>query len=316
MLSTDVYRTGKWLPVLLMAAQVALAGDLYKWQDEQGLWHFSDMPPAGEAAFETFAVPNEPRPMLSMRRAGTERQPVHVFFNHYWGAAEVELRLAESSNIRSEPALPARFVLPGQAEQALVTLGPRDERLGFSYRLVYMMVPGPPTQRLPQDLDFYPPFARGERYPISQGLDDARTHTDTSSRYAVDIVMPEGTPVLAAREGVVMDIEDDFHEPGRQEERFLPRANFVRILHDDGSMAQYAHLQPNSARVRPGQRVNAGHWIANSGNTGFSNGPHLHFVIQLNVGMALESLPFRFRTTNGVMDPDRPQMLAGVLPAP
>jgi hypothetical protein len=32
--------------------------------------------------------------------------------------------------------------------------------------------------------------------------------------------------------------------------------------------------------------------------------------------MALESLPFRFRTTGGVMDPDRPQLLEGVLTAP
>jgi murein DD-endopeptidase MepM/ murein hydrolase activator NlpD len=228
----------------------------------------------------------------------------------------VALRLEDAVNVVSDPPLPASFVLPGRTERALVTMGPKDDRQGFQYRLSYRLTPGPPTTTLPQDLDFYPPFERGERFPISQGLDDTTTHVDDASRYAVDIAMPEGTPVLAARGGVVMDIEDNFHESGRQEKRYLPRANQVRVLHDDGSMAQYAHLQPNSARVRPGQRVEAGHWIANSGNTGYSNGPHLHFVIQLNVGMALESLPFRFRTTGGVMDPDRPQLLEGVLTAP
>jgi murein DD-endopeptidase MepM/ murein hydrolase activator NlpD len=310
-------KTGKWCGLLLVLAPAAMAGDMYKWQDENGLWHFSDLPPQSQQQeFDTFAVMNEPRQMLTMRKAGPERQPSHVFFNHYYGDAEVELQLLETVNVQSDPALPARFVMAGQSEQQLVSLSPGDETRGFSYRLSYQMVPGPPSETLPDDLDFFPPFPRGRAFPISQGIDDAKTHKDPPSQYAVDIVMPEGTPVLAARGGLVMDVEDNFHEAGKQEARYLPRANQVRILHEDGSMAQYAHLQANSVQVRPGQRVEAGRWIGNSGNTGYSSGPHLHFVIQQNVGMALESLPFRFRTMGGVMDPDRPQMLAGVLAGP
>ena len=82
-------------------------------------------------------------------------------------------------------------------------------------------------------------------------------------------------------------------------------------------MAVYAHLAPNSARVYPGARVRTGTWIANSGNTGFSNGPHLHFVVQINAGMSLESLPFRFRTPEGrSMVPEDIGKISGVLSRP
>ena len=54
-------------------------------------------------------------------------------------------------------------------------------------------------------------------------------------------------------------------------------ANFVQVLHDDGTTAVYAHLQLDTVRVRPGQQVVRGEFIANSGNTGFSTGPHLHW---------------------------------------
>ena len=46
--------------------------------------------------------------------------------------------------------------------------------------------------------------------------------------------------------------------------------------------------------VREGQRVELGSYLARSGNTGNSTGPHLHFVVQRNVGLAIESIPFEF----------------------
>ncbi len=176
------------------------------------------------------------------------------------------------------------------------------------------LVPGAPFDTVPEDLDYYPPFARGETFPISQGIDDDQTHADPANRYAVDIVMPLDTPVLAARGGIVMETEARHSDNGRKDLRLLDEANFVRVLHEDGTMAIYAHLQQYSVRVEPGMKIPAGHWIGNSGNSGYSSGPHLHFVVQMNIGMALESLPLRFRRPEGgVMDPDRPQPLSGVL---
>ncbi|MNG09180.1 Murein DD-endopeptidase MepM [compost metagenome] len=59
-------------------------------------------------------------------------------------------------------------------------------------------------------------------------------------------------------------------------------------------MGVYLHLMRGSVQVREGQQVAIGERIARSGNTGNSTGPHLHFVIQRNVGLALESIPFDF----------------------
>ena len=56
----------------------------------------------------------------------------------------------------------------------------------------------------------------------------------------------------------------------------------VQILHEDGTIAVYAHLHWDSIRVRIGDHVSRGQYIANSGSTGFSSGPHLHFAVIRN----------------------------------
>ncbi len=80
----------------------------------------------------------------------------------------------------------------------------------------------------------------------------------------------------------------------------MDEANFVQIMHDDGTYAIYAHLQLDTVRVKPGQRVARGEYIANSGNTGFSSGPHLHFAVLRNVGLRSESVPVTFAGPGGV----------------
>ena len=54
----------------------------------------------------------------------------------------------------------------------------------------------------------------------------------------------------------------------------------------------------NSIRVQPGDEVERGQYIADSGNTGFSSGPHLHFAVLKNVGMRIESVAVMFAGPN------------------
>ena len=298
----------------MLGSTCARAGELYKWQDEDGIWHFSSTPPPDQQAYDTLDMPVEDKTLVTLNKLGIEREPEYAAVNHTWGPVEVELQLHDAENVMTEPALPATFVVPGQGEKQLLKVRAIDPYLGFSYRLSYKQMIGPPLDSLPPEFDYYPPFPLGMKFPISQGFDNDETHSEPPNQYAVDIVMPIGTPVLAARGGRVIELEQGFKGGGKHK-RFLARSNIVRILHDDGTMAVYAHLQPYSARVRAGDEVKQGQWIANSGNTGYSNGPHLHFVIQLNAGMALESLPFRFVAPGGgTMTPENRTMIHGVLP--
>nr|WP_307787803.1 M23 family metallopeptidase [Mycolicibacterium sp. S2-37] len=85
----------------------------------------------------------------------------------------------------------------------------------------------------------------------------------------IDIAGPIGTPILAASDGVVIDVG--------------PTAGYgawVKLRHADGTVTLYGHL--NTWNVSMGERVMAGDQIATMGNRGNSTGPHLHFEVLLN----------------------------------
>lgn len=139
------------------------------------------------------------------------------------------------------------------------------------------------------------PFPPGEHYIVGQADHEFPTHED---KYAVDWIMDEGTPIHAARAGMVADTCDRFTEHGLTPD-MLEKGNYVLIRHDDGSFATYIHLAPKGAKVKPGQKVKAGEVIGVSGNTGYSGCPHLHFEVYRLVGNRRETLPTPFRLADG-----------------
>lgn len=164
-------------------------------------------------------------------------------------------------------------------------------------RLQLLSVPGrPASARL---LEYRRPFSENADTEISQGFHGKASHNDALNGYAVDFALLLGTPVLAARNGIVMQVIDGFPDNGGNRASDLDNANLIRIVHDDDSMAVYGHLLEGSITVTPGQWVAAGAVIAQSGNSGYSHGPHLHFAVQVNTGMALVSVPFVMRAVDG-----------------
>jgi murein DD-endopeptidase MepM/ murein hydrolase activator NlpD len=181
---------------------------------------------------------------------------------------------------------------------SLLTLELNDDGLAPTVEYQYKYIAGDPEAVHRPDSNYRAPFAVASDFPITQAYPDTSTHNTPDSFHAVDIAMPIGTDVFAARDGIVFDVAGTNFRGGLDPINDGPAANVVRIVHEDGTYAIYAHLNWNSIRVKPGDRVSRGQYIADSGNTGFSSGPHLHFAVVRNVGMTIESIPVRFEGPN------------------
>jgi len=202
-------------------------------------------------------------------------------------------------NMKSSAPLPCTVTVPAGKTVEVVTLTPttgRDADWSFNYTNHYTVGR---RDAVHDDSYLYSlPYAAGTSFKVTQGYHGTFSHTGPDE-FATDWKMPEGTPVLAAREGVVVAVKDD-SEKGGALRKFEDSANMVTIQHADGTMAHYCHLAPHSAKVRVGQKVRTGDLLAASGNTGFTSGPHLHFaVFKAHDGFGRETIPVKFRTANG-----------------
>lgn len=141
------------------------------------------------------------------------------------------------------------------------------------------------------------PFKRGDKYKVVQGYGGLFSHRHIA---ALDFEMPVGTPVHAARGGIIYSYKDNSDEGGIFS-KYKNKANYIIIKHDDGSFGCYWHLQKNGVLVKKG-KVNTGQQIGISGATGLVLRPHLHFSVKLKLNYQVNSFTrTKFNTTKGVV---------------
>lgn len=276
------------LGLLLGAAQSAAALTIYKYVNANGVVTYSDRAVAGAKVFtfrDNMVERFEKQVRLETQRQGG--QDLLVVCNDLYAPIDIELRLNGLNNVTGASASPIRQIIPARSQVRVATLSPSVPGLAMRYTPVLRHGLGDP-RLAPSDHRYALPW-QGGPFRQTQGANGRYSHFTPKGRYAVDIAMPEGTPIVAARAGTVIKIENE--QTGRGAN---PSGNFVRILHEDGTMSVYLHLMQGSISVREGQRVQTGQALARSGNTGNSTGPHLHFVVQRNLGLAVESIPFDF----------------------
>ncbi|MDX2932545.1 M23 family metallopeptidase [Streptomyces ipomoeae] len=119
-----------------------------------------------------------------------------------------------------------------------------------------------------------------ETYELSASFGGGGEHW-ASRHTGQDFAVPIGTPVRAVGEGRVVKVS-------------CGGAFGIEIVvqHRDGYYTQYAHLA--AVTVDQGERVAPGQWIGQSGTTGNSTGPHLHFEVRITpeLGSGVDPVPW------------------------
>lgn len=137
------------------------------------------------------------------------------------------------------------------------------------------------------------PYLEGQAWEITQAPGGfITTHVTVESRRAIDFRMPSGTPVVAVRHGGVIGAQ--WRE--RAGARSGGLGNFVRLRHEDGTIATYAHLEHYGVSVEEGELVWEGRIVGYSGATGYASGPHLHFALTRVAEGREVSLPVTFHS--------------------
>ena len=286
---------------LLLFPGITSAEKLYKFVDANGHVTFTDKP-IGAGTLEKVAQVRKERPMqrFKVQNRGSKSEPVLFAVNGYFGPVEAEFTLKNLQNMSVLRHTQQRMIVPAAGEVRAISMHQVSPRQGYSYYWATKSVFGDPSAQHTPMQPYLLPIPPNRSFHFSQAFLGEATHaSDVQSAYAVDIPMPVGTAIHAARSGVVMDVAGDFFEGGMSEE-MLERANYVCVMHDDGTMAIYAHLELETVQYPIGKRVERGQVLAYSGDTGFSSGPHLHFAIQKNFGMELRSIPFEFEGNDGL----------------
>ncbi len=292
------------LALLSLVSGALPAQSVHAYKDANGQWVFTDRGTGNERPQgDAFSLPRAPEALrVTVERTDSETSTRLTAVNEC--LCVVTLRLAVT---RSEfPGIPNGSIYPlrlepgmrGQILEASFSGDHRPElQFGWSVAL------GSPDATHRPSRPYRAPFAPGASYRISQAYPDHITHATPDSAYAVDIALPDGTEVYAARAGTVINVRHEGFRGGTASV-MSDQANLIEILHDDGTIAVYGHLHWDSIRVHIGQRVALGEYIADSGNTGFSSGPHLHFAVWRNAGDADVSVPIEFAGPGGT--PVRP----------
>ncbi len=126
------------------------------------------------------------------------------------------------------------------------------------------------------------PLAGNIRYTFENGWKEGRTYKGTRKHYGIDIMDPDNIPgkikIYSVTDGVIENI--GWNEVGGYR---------VGIRSNGGAYFYYAHLYENPSHIKKGDRVCAGDYIGDMGNTGYGEeGTKGLFPVHLHIGIAVK----------------------------
>ncbi len=221
-----------------------------------------------------------------------------IIYNHEPGPYTFTFRFPTFKNTHINCNNPCiRVVYPGKYE--VIRYRKINPQLPWKHRYRYHYRRGDYRAKINLKQVYQLPYAKGAHYKMGQAYNGNFTHIG-DYRYALDFALPLGTPIHAARSGRVIWTVD-FHTKAGVSPEFRSKDNRVEILHSDGSIARYGHMQHQGIKVKRGQKVQVGQFLGYSGHTGFSSSPHLHFQVSYPVsGERTLTVPTLFQTSKGI----------------
>ena len=183
-------------------------------------------------------------------------------------------------NIKSSLANKKIIVVPANTKRFTITRIDQENKsksYNFSYKVRYAFGN---VNAKPSDSEeiYWLPFASNKTESIYQGYNGKFSHQNS---YSLDFSHKLGSEVYASRSGKVVNTKSNSDQSCLTKD-CAKFNNKIIILHDDGTFAEYVHLRKNGVIVNNGDDVKQGQLIGYSGNTGWSNGPHLHFSVFTN----------------------------------
>ncbi|PJZ80249.1 M23 family metallopeptidase [Leptospira meyeri] len=227
-----------------------------------------------------------------------DKTGVDIYFQNKIAIKETATTLsvnAISKNMKSSVKLPLVTVIQGSKRKKLFRLTVNKPNKRWVYQIKFKWILGNFSVHHNPKVVYDLPFEKGMKVRVYQGYKGTKSHQG-DNRYSIDFGLKEGDLITAARDGVVIDTEQKNNEGGF-EIKYIHSANYVKILHDDGTIGQYAHLRYMGVLVKRGQRVSSGSPLGYAGSTGFSDGPHLHFeVYKPTPHLRKKTIPTKFHT--------------------
>ncbi len=132
--------------------------------------------------------------------------------------------------------------------------------------------------KMTKNLYSYPLNAKSK---FEMTYDKSKAHVGRL-RYGVDFIVPQGTLIFAALDGIVVDVKQDSDIGGDTEDHDT-NGNYIEIRHDSMEYSIYEHIRKKGSLVKVGDEVKRGQIIGYSGATGWLSGlgPHIHFDVHI-----------------------------------
>jgi len=249
---------------------------------------------------------------LSVFATDTEPKNYHVqivakkngatvsLYAHLIDCTEATITLTMNlEDMTAVPPVPLTVDSLGKQDFLLTTIHPTVPKKAHKYSYQYHSQIGRRLPLAPFPVTYALPYVDQE-FTVLQGPLGKFSHNEGSSNEnAIDWDMPIGTTVCAARGGIVVALRQD-SDIGGKDEKYVHDANHVVIKHDDNTFAEYSHLKKSSVLVTLGQKVKVHEPLGESGNTGLSSTPHLHFAVYYTIdGLTKKTIPIQFATKTG-----------------